>query len=62
MSAPVFDAEAYARGMLALLGLKAEPEWMPGIVMNLQRTEELARLVLEFPLDDGDEPAPVYTP
>ncbi len=62
MSAPVFDAEAYARSMLAVLGLEAEPAWLPGIVMNLQRTEELARLVLEFPLEDGEEPAPVYTP
>ena len=66
MSPPPFEAaqnhEAYVRAALAELGLAVDPTCLPGIVANFARTAELAQTVLEFPLADDDEAAPVYTP
>ncbi len=57
-----FDAEAYLAAMLPAIRLDIDPSWKPGIVGNLARNAEIARLFLEFPLDDAEEPAPVFTP
>ena len=57
-----FDAEAYVAAMLPAIGLRIDPAWKPGIVANFTRTAEIARLFLDFPLDDAEEPAPVFTP
>jgi hypothetical protein len=61
-SPPEFDAEAYVEAALAALGLAVEPAWKPGVVANFQRTAEIAKAFLDFPLADEDEPAPVFTP
>jgi hypothetical protein len=57
-----FDAEAYLAAMLPALGLWIDPDWKHGIIANLARNAAIARLFLDFPLDDADEPAPVFTP
>ena len=57
-----FDAEAYLAAALAAMGLAIDPAWQPSVLANLQRNAEVARLFLDFPLDDGEEPAPVFVP
>ena len=60
---PVPDDEALGRLLdahLPLMGIAIEAEWRPEIVANLRATANAARLVLEFPLDDELEPAPVF--
>ena len=46
----------------ALLGLTIEPAWREGVVRNLAGHLMAARLVMEFPLRDEDESAPVFEP
>ena len=55
-----FDAEAVIDALAPLLGLPVAAEHRPGVVANLRMTARLAALVTEFPLDDREEPAPVY--
>ncbi len=57
-----FDPEAVIDAMAPLLGLEIAPEFRPGIVTNLEVTANFAKLVLEFPLGDHAEPAPVFRP
>ena len=56
------EAEAYLDAALAALELSIDPAWRPSVLANLQRNAEIARLFLDFPLDDGEEPAPVFAP
>jgi hypothetical protein len=57
-----FDAEAYVDAAAALIGLPLDPAHRPGVVLNLERVAAMAALVMEFPLPEETEPAPVYTP
>ncbi len=59
---PAPDLEAWMDAMLPVLGIAADPAFRPGILANLQVTLRLAGLVLDFPLDEREEPAPVYEP
>ena len=52
--------EAAVEAMAALLGLQIADQDRPGVVSNLRVTAGLAKLVLEFPIDDHAEPAPVF--
>lgn len=45
-----------------LLELPLDPEHRPGVIANLSRTATIAQLVLEFPLPDEVEAAPVFQP
>ena len=56
------DFEAWIDALAPVLGLGIDPAWRPGIVQNLQVTHRLAGIVLELPLDEREEPAPVYEP
>lgn len=56
------EAEAYLDAALAALGLSIDPAWKSSVLANLQRNAEVARLFLDFPLDDSEEPAPVFAP
>lgn len=63
MSGPsAFDAEAYLDAALAAMGLEIDPAWRQAVLANLARNAEIAKLFLDFPLDDGEEPAPVFVP
>ncbi|MBV8889554.1 MAG: DUF4089 domain-containing protein [Alphaproteobacteria bacterium] len=62
MSADAFDADAYVTAFAALIGLEIAPEHRPGVVLNLTRIAAMAALVMDFPLPDDSEPAPVYRP
>ena len=53
-------AEAIIDAMAPLLGLAIEPAWRGAVAANLKVVSNAARLVLEFPLEDELEPAPVF--
>ena len=57
-----FDPEAYVVAAAALIGLTIDPAHRPGVVANLERIAQMAALVMEFPLPDEAEPAPVFRP
>jgi hypothetical protein len=56
------DIDAWIDAMMPVLGIALDPAFRPGVVQNLQVVLRLAGLVLEFPLDEREEPAPVYEP
>lgn len=62
MSDPIFDPETYVDGAAALIGLPIDPTHRAGVVLNLERIAQMAALVMEFPLPDDVEPAPVFEP
>ena len=62
MADETFDPEAYVDAAAQLLGLTIDPAHRPGVVLNLRRIAEMAALVMEFPLPEETEPAPVYQP
>jgi hypothetical protein len=57
-----FDTEAYVDAAAALIGLPIDPAYRPGVVVNLERIAQMGALVMEFPLPDEAEPAPVFRP
>ena len=59
---PLDDAAARAvvDHMAPMLGIAVDPAWRDGVVPSLLGTALAARLVLDFPLDDELEPAPVF--
>jgi hypothetical protein len=57
-----FDAQAYVDAAAALIGLPIDPAHRPGVVLNFERLAQMAALVMEFPLPDEAEPAPVFRP
>ena len=57
---PDFDPEAIIDAMAPLLGLAIDEAYRPGIVTNLRVTAQFAAMILEFPLDDREEPAAVF--
>ena len=58
--------DATIAGMVAaaapLLGLTIAPEWQAAVAQNLKTVAAAAALVLDFPLDEALEPAPVFRP
>ncbi len=57
-----FDARAVIDAMGPLLGLDVRPDYRPGVALNLEATARFAALLLDAPLDDREEPAPVFHP
>ena len=62
MNERVFDADAVMNALLPLLGLAAGPDSRPQVKIHLEIAAGHAARLLEFPLDDDEEPAPVFTP
>jgi hypothetical protein len=58
----VVDPETYVDAAAALIGLPIDPAHRPGVVLNLERIAQMAALVMEFPLPEDIEPAPVFEP
>jgi hypothetical protein len=56
------DVETYVDAAAALIDLPIAPEHRPGVVLNLGRVAAMAALVMEFPLPDDVEAAPVFRP
>lgn len=59
---PAFDADAIADAMAPLLGLVIEPGFRPGVLQNLTVMAAMADLILALPMDEREEPAPVFRP
>jgi len=57
-----FDAEAHVDHMARVMELVIDPAWRPAVIANVKVTAAAAALVMEFPLDDAIEPAPVFEP
>ena len=55
------DVKAYADTMAKALGLPLTAEYAPQVEANLAVAFRLVQLVLDFPLPDEAEPAPVFT-
>ena len=55
-----FDPETYVDASAALVGLPIDPAHRPGVILNLERLAQLAALLMEFPLTNEAEPAPVF--
>ena len=61
MTAKVFDPEAVVDAMAPLLGLTLTPESRAQTLVHLRIAAEQAERLLSVPLDDQQEPAPVFT-
>ena len=57
-----YNAEVYVDAVAALIGLPIDPAHRPGVVVNIERLAQMAALVMEFPLPEEAEPAPVFRP
>ena len=53
-------ARAIVDAMAPMLGIAVDPAWREAVVTSFQATANAARLVLDFPLEDELEPAPVF--
>ena len=56
------ELEAWLDAAAVLLGLSIEPEWRDTVRLHLRITSDLAHRLMEFPLPDDAEPAPVFRP
>ena len=61
MTANAFDPEAVVDAMAPLLGLTLTPESRAQAIAHLKIAAEHAQQLLSVPLNDADEPAPVFT-
>ena len=61
MTANTFDPEAVVDAMAPLLGLTLTPESRAQTLVHLRIAAEQAEKLLSVPLDDQQEPAPVFT-
>jgi Protein of unknown function (DUF4089) len=61
MSSTSFDPEALIDTMIVLLGLTLTPESRAQTALHLGIAAEHAHKLLSVPLDDAEEPAPVFT-
>ena len=56
------ELDAFMDASAAALGISIDPAWRATVRGNLAVVFRMAPLVLDFPLDDEAEPAPVVTP
>jgi Protein of unknown function (DUF4089) len=52
----------YVDLMAAVVGLPLSPEHRSGVIANFERIHTIAQLVMEFPLPETVEAAPVFEP
>ncbi|MBI2685049.1 MAG: oxalurate catabolism protein HpxZ [Acidobacteria bacterium] len=53
---------SYMDQAAALIGMPIPPEFREGVRVNLERVGVIARPLLDFPIDDSVESAPVFVP
>lgn len=54
------ELDAWLDASAALLDITVAPEWRDGVRLHLGITRDMARRLLDFPLPDDAEPAPVF--
>lgn len=57
---PEFDAQAVIDAMAPMIGIEIDPDFREGVAVYLRLSAELAELVLSFPIEGADLPAPVF--
>ena len=57
-----FDPEALIEAMSSLLGLTLTAESRAQTIVHLRIAAQQAELLLSLPIDDCEEPAPVFVP
>lgn len=62
MSETRLDLELWVEQMAALVALPLQPDHFPGVVANFERIQAIANLVMELPLPDDVEAAPMFEP
>ncbi|MBD1860461.1 MULTISPECIES: DUF4089 domain-containing protein [Trichocoleus] len=62
MSNATIDPTDYVHAAASLIDLPLDPEGVPSVVTNFARIQAIAELVLEFPLPDQIEAAPIFVP
>jgi 1-carboxybiuret hydrolase subunit AtzG-like len=62
MATPEPDAQRRVREAARRVGLELQPQHLPGVAEHFARLTAQAELLLAFPLEEDDEPAPVFTP
>ncbi|MGI0489533.1 DUF4089 domain-containing protein [Pantanalinema rosaneae CENA516] len=62
MSESNLDAENYVQQVAQMIGLPLPPEHLPGVIANFDRIAAVAQQVMEFPLPEETEIAPVFEP
>jgi Protein of unknown function (DUF4089) len=61
-NAPPSDPlDGFIDAALQVLALPVEPQWRAAIRANLEVNLRMGKLVAEFALPDGTEPAPIFT-
>jgi hypothetical protein len=61
MDDATWPGAAFIDAGCALLGLTLDPAWRPGIEANLRVILSQSAILLDDPLPDAAEPAPVFT-
>jgi hypothetical protein len=56
------EHEAFINAAAAMMALPIAPEHLEGVRLNVERLAAMARLVMDFPLEDDVDPAPVFRP
>jgi hypothetical protein len=54
------ELDAWLDATAALLGIPVAPAWRDAVRLHLGITRDMARRVMEFPLPDEADPAPVF--
>jgi len=62
MNQEPMDYTTYVEQAAAVVGLPIPPEYHQSVVENFERIAAIAQLVMEFPLDEDVEIAPVFEP
>ncbi len=62
MTEPISNAAAYVDQAAAVVGLPIPPEYHQSVVENFERIAIVAQQVMEFPLPEDTEIAPVFEP
>lgn len=62
MTVETKEIERLVEASAAALQLAIPPEGFPVVVEHLAVAYRMAPLIMDFPLGDEQEPAPVYTP
>jgi hypothetical protein len=54
------ELDAWLDGTATLLGISVSDEWRETVRQHLRITHDLAKLIMDFPLPDEADPAPVF--
>jgi len=57
-----FQVDQHVANMETVMGLTIEDTWRSMVEMHVTAIEKAAEQILEFPLDDDVEAAPVFVP